>query len=476
MRIVETARWGVRFGVLLMLGACPGGSRTAWDTSGIERGDADAGADADAAWDASWEDAAAPDGPDAAVSARDAGSNHPGTPVDCGDRLAPSREKQAAERHGDWVRTAVLVPDEDDACQSGTFGDARALTRDLIVVGRRGAAPNPGAGAAYVFARRAEGWVREAKLVGAARGFGWAVAVADQTIVVGDPNEPCSDANSAARGAAHIMVRDAEGWVGRARLTPPDNGCAAPRFGESVAVHGTTVAVGAPTTNVEFPARSGAVYVFVNDDADWRLQAGLVASLPESGVVGDESPAPIAATQLGAVVALADDRLVSGTHQAAYAFTRDGARWSQDPLMVIDDRDHWAVAVSGDAVLLGAPCPRPDAWGAAAQCEGAAHVWRWNGEAWQQEAKLTASVPSAVPNDSFGCRVALADDVALVERCDDQVELHSFVFQRDAEGWQEQARFARGGAALAATADTLVLSGPTTATEAREAWVFERRR
>jgi len=472
MRIVEAAQWGVGCGVLLALGACPGGSSTGGNTSGIEGGDASV----DAAWDAGWrEDAEAPVSHDATVLDPDADPDHPDVPVDCGERVPPSRATQPAERHGDWVRTAVLVPDEDDACQSATFGDARALTRDLIVVGRRGAGATPGAGAAYVFARRAEGWVREAKLVGTARGFGWAVAVADQTIVVGDPNEPCSDANTAARGAAHIIVRDAEGWSSRARLTPPEDGCAAPRFGESVAVHGSTVAVGAPTTDVELPTRSGAVYVFVDDGSDWQLQAGLVASLSESGGAGHESQVPTAATQLGAVVAVADDRLVSGTHQAAFAFTRDGERWSQDPLMVVDDRDHWAVAVSGDAVLLGAPCPRPDDWGAVAECAGAAYVWRWNGEAWQQEAKLTASVGSAVPSDSFGCRVALADDVAIVERCDEPAELRSFVFERNADGWQEQARFARGGAALSATADTLVLSGPTAAKEARETWVFERR-
>lgn len=472
MRIVESIRWGARVGMMLTLGACIEASGTAGETSSIERGDA--GADAEAAWDATLKDDELPGDGDATVPDRDASPLNPGTQVACGEPQSPSRAQQTGERYGDWVRTAVLVPDDDDACQSRTFGDARAVTRDLIVIGRRGEAASLGVGAAYVFARRAEGWVREAKLLGAAKGFGWAVAVADETIVVGDPNEPCSDANPVARGAAHILVRDAEGWSARARLTPPDGSCAAPRFGESVAIHGTTVAIGAPTTDVELPTRSGAVYVFVNDGSDWRLQAGLVASLSESVVAGDESGAPIAATQLGAVVAVTEDRLVSGTHQAAFAFTRDGARWSQDPPLVVDDRDHWAVSLSGDAVLLGAPCPRPDEWGARPECEGAAYLWRWQGGAWQQEAKLTASVASAVPNDSFGCRVALAGDVALVERCDDQAELRSFVFQRDDDGWQEQARFARGGAALSATADTLALSGPTAETEARETWVFER--
>jgi len=54
-----------------------------------------------------------------------------------------------------------------------------------------------------------------------------------------------------------------------------------------------------------------------------------------------------------------------------------------------------SVAVSGHVALIGAPQEDENGDGA-----GAAYVYRWNGESWQQEQKLVAS--DGAESDGFG--------------------------------------------------------------------------
>jgi hypothetical protein len=471
MRIVERGRSVVHLTAALACGVVVGCATgpVGEESVALERLDASVQSDLDAA--ANDPEPLAPEG-DAAV---DSGTNlvAPGHGLDddgssCALRSATTAGPTGLEDYGPWVRTAVLTPDAADACLAESFGDARAVAQDLIVVGSSASLAGAAKGAAYVFERHAAGWVRQAKLVGAGGTFGWSVAIAGDAIVVGDPTEPCGGEGASPSGAARIYVREGAGWTQRERLIPADLAGSPTRFGEALAADGNTLAIGAPAAPIDVgPTRSGAVYVFVHGGSNRALQARLVATL--------SSDTPSAATQLGAFVSVSGDWLVSGAHQAAFAYARAGDAWTQHAALAMGDRDHWAVSMSGESVLVGAACAPGDAYGPPPQCAGAAQVWRRDADGWQEEATLLPSLAAAVPDDDFGCRVVLAGDLAVVERCHDSGDVRSFVFERDADGWWEQARFARGGAALSPSGDTLVLSGPGAPGQAREAWVFERR-
>lgn len=154
-------------------------------------------------------------------------------------------------------------------------------------------------GAAYVYERINGVWRYQAYLkasnADAGDNFGRAVDVSGDTIVVGayledsnttgvNPEQNNSAANS---GAAYVFVYENGGWQQQAFLKAFNTG-ADDRFGESVAISGDTIAVGARREDSSTrginqasnnsAAESGAVYVFVRNNNVWTQQAFVKAS------------------------------------------------------------------------------------------------------------------------------------------------------------------------------------------------------
>ncbi len=97
---------------------------------------------------------------------------------------------------------------------------------------------------------------------------------------------------------------------------------------------------------------------------------------------------------------------------AAYVFRFNGSAWQQEARLIGPDTgpgDHLgtSVAVFGDVLLVGSPDDDD-----AGSASGSVHVFRFNGQNWAHEAKLTAS--NARAGDMFGGRVAVEGGLALV--------------------------------------------------------------
>ena len=198
---------------------------------------------------------------------------------------------------GVWSQQAYLKASNTDA--NDWFGSSVAVSGNTVVVGARfedsnatginGAASNnvaESAGAAYVFVRSAGNWSQQAYLkasnTDANDEFGTSVAVSGDTVVVGANGESSNAAgingdqgNNAAgtAGAAYLFVRSAGVWSQQAYLKP-SNTDAGDQFGQSVAVSGDTVVVGAwfersSATGVNgdqannSASDAGAAYIFV---------------------------------------------------------------------------------------------------------------------------------------------------------------------------------------------------------------------
>ncbi len=323
--------------------------------------------------------------------------------------------------------------------------------------------------------------------------FGHSVALSDDTVVVGTPNEDNAatgvngnqaDNSAIDSGAAYVFVRNGTTWSQQAYLKASNTG-SSDYFGTSVAICGDTVLVGAPgeasaATGVDgnqsdnTAAAAGAAYVFVRSGSTWEQQAYLKASNTSTGDV------------FGWSVAISSDTVVVGAYQegsaatgvngnqadntafsagAAYVFVRSGATWSQQAYLKasntgIADRFAYSVAVSGETVAVGAPFEDSAATDVngnqaddGAEDAGAAYVFVRKGPTWSQQAYVKAA--NSGSDDRFGFPVAVSGDTVVVgavgedsaatgvngNQADNATSGSgaAYVFVRGANGWSPQA-------------------------------------
>ena len=357
--------------------------------------------------------------------------------------------------------------------QNDRFGNALALDGDTMVVGvpeEDSAASGVGgnelddsrisSGAAFVFVRDGATWRQEAYLKSPAPDaddrFGTSVAISGDLIVVGAPEEdsnaigvggnPLNNAASQS-GAAFVYRRTGGTWQFDAYLKPSNTVVGAVgKFGQAVAIDGTTIAVGAlaedGTGSGANPAQvangnqagdSGAAYVFVRTGTTWTQQAYLkgFASGP-----GDQFGCALDIDgDLLAVGARNEDGNGVGTSGdpannsvfasgAVFTFVRNGTTWSTDAYIKASNREVGdefgsCVALDGDLLAVTARFEDSLAGGVdgnqfdnSAQSAGAVYAFARVGGQWIQEGYIKASNPDN--DDRFGEALALHDGLLLV--------------------------------------------------------------
>jgi hypothetical protein len=337
-----------------------------------------------------------------------------------------------------------------DAAALDQFGDAVAMSGDLAVVGAsRDDDLGSASGAAYVLEFDGQIWRESAKLLAWSDGeandlFGWSVdidafAADGPVIVVGAYRDDHAGGLNA--GAAYVFRYDGMQWIEEAKLTADDAG-GGDEFGESVAVSGDRIAIGAPRDD-DGGSNAGAAYIFAFNGAVWAQETKLVA------------PEPVAQDQLGSSVDIDGDAVVVGaplndhagiSSGAAHAFRYGGAEWMHEQVITADDASEGdrfgeAVSISFDLVLVGAPFDDD-----LAANSGSAYVFRFDG-AWLPEVKLTA--PDAMMDDNLGLAVSISDgpaeddDVALIGAPNaDLAAGAAELFFFDGADWIHQARLA----------------------------------
>jgi hypothetical protein len=144
-------------------------------------------------------------------------------------------------------------------CLGRYSGASVAMSGNVLVVGAPGQVseetyPNgqvkvrAGApGQTYIFTRDATGWHQTASLAGSAYYFGWSVAISGSAVVIGVPGTP----GTPGTGRAYVFTSGAAGWRLAAKLM--GSGTVTGDFlGNSVAISGGTVVVGAPCASQAF--------------------------------------------------------------------------------------------------------------------------------------------------------------------------------------------------------------------------------
>lgn len=185
-----------------------------------------------------------------------------------------------------------------------------------------------GVSAAFVFVEPSSGWHSMAETailspsdntVGDDLG---AVAISGNTIVVGGPQ---NETVSAEPGAAYVYVKPTGGWTNMtetARLTASD---ARPYedLGVSVAILGSTIAVGANEDNVG----AGAAYIFVEPTGGWKSMTETAEFTPVNGSLDDWYGFAVALMGTANVLVVGEPEVFAGNSGQASAYVKPAGGW-----------------------------------------------------------------------------------------------------------------------------------------------------
>ncbi|MEE9494165.1 MAG: cadherin-like beta sandwich domain-containing protein [Gammaproteobacteria bacterium] len=382
------------------------------------------------------------------------------------------------------LTTSIFQPDQtrllaDTSVNNDKFATQVALSGNTLAIGVPHTTPtDQQPGSVYIFVRDPanNSWIKQARIFAsnAENGdrFGTSVSLAGNTLVVGAPLED-SKANfgegfgeddifdifdtdgitvigtgSGNIGAAYVFTRDTatSTWTERAYLKPSidiKNYNRNILFGSQVAISGNTIAVASVFEKSslrgvhQFPLivdpleprviKSGAVYVFTGNGANWTQQAYIKASNPGA----DDRFSSSLALQGDTLVigAPREDSNATGINSdelnnsaidagAVYVYKRNGATWTQNAYLKAsntqaDARFGNSVTIDGNTLIAGAfressnaVSVNGDQNNEYAPRSGAAYVFTQPGNSWQQQAYLKSA--NTQSGGSFGASVSLA--------------------------------------------------------------------
>ena len=240
----------------------------------------------------------------------------------------------------------------------------------------------------------------------ASRGFGSALDLSGDTLIVGEPSTMIGGPNV---GAASIYRYEAPNWVpGGLLLRAAGN--IGDQLGTSVAISGDVACVGAPGVDLPGINSGGAVTFFEFDGTIWNEGETLPPSSPSGG-------------RFGFAVALDGSRAIVGADEADSAvgsetgsvsiYERQGTNWVLQQLLTPDDATvgsafGGSIALHGDDLFVGARNQGLAGTGG----PGAAYRYRSSGGDWVPDGSITAE--SSALGDDFGFALSYDGETLLV--------------------------------------------------------------
>ncbi|MGQ0619229.1 MAG: Calx-beta domain-containing protein [Panacagrimonas sp.] len=356
-----------------------------------------------------------------------------------------------------WSRQAKLTALNDGATND-SFGAAIAIDGDTLVI----SAPfddtdgDPTRDSVFVFRHSGGIWAQEARLIASSQTLGLSLSVSGDTIIAGT-----------FLGQAHIFVRNASGWTEQAALDCPGCDGFSTGFGQSVAISGNTVVVGANGQGFTSLGLSGAAYVFSRSGASWTYGKKL------------EATTPAAEDMFGNAVAISNDLILVGSpgenvganafQGAAHVFTRIGSDWVETARLTAADgvaQDQFGVVIALNGRIAAVA-----AVNGGSASSGSAYIFERDSVTWSQQAKLVAN--DGALSDQFGGALSLSDNAIAVGAPGDDIGSNldqgsAYIFLRSGTSWSQQAKVVasdgaeedRYGQALALSGNTVFVGSP----------------
>ena len=202
---------------------------------------------------------------------------------------------------------------------------------------------------------------------------------------------------------------------------------------------------------------------------------------PADASIGARVGASVAADKDTVVLGAPDDDEGGPFAGAIYVYARHGQTWQKQTKLLGRKTDGFrsfgeAVALSGNALLVGAPFDGP-----AGDASGAAYVYARSGKQWIEQARLVPK--DSAPAQLFGDAVAIDENTAVVGAFLDSERAPNagavYVFKRNSSKWIQTAKLTASdaseygffGSALAVKGLTIVVGSPI----AQTAYVFTER-
>lgn len=314
-------------------------------------------------------------------------------------------------------------------------------------------------GKAHVLRWTGANWARESQLVPwGTSGTVYCVAVAIQndTAVVGARWYPSGQPRA---HAAFVFRRSGTQWVPAAQLRPWDLD-ASEAFAEAIAIEGELIVVSAALWDDNPNSTgTGAAYVYRKNGDSWLAEIRLEPPGPSMYRTGQR----VAASGDVVILSAAQASYNSVASGIAHVYRWDGAAWNHEAVLAPGDPNSldffgMDVAVKGNTAVIGAW--QDDEAGSNA---GAAYVFDFDGSAWLQTAKLMD--PSAVDWDQLGAAVAY-DGRTIVVGATGTTILASrrgglYLFHKAGSTWTLDARLTPAGESLSlGLGYNVAISGP----------------
>jgi hypothetical protein len=260
---------------------------------------------------------------------------------------------------GQYELVSKLVA--SDGVAGDYFGIAVAATDDVVVVGAWLDDDNGiDSGSVYVFEKNSTGQHEQVRKLVASDGvtldyFGRAVAATDDMVVVGAYGDDDRGTDS---GSVYVFEKNGTGQYEQVSKLVASDGATGDQFGFAVAVADDMVVVGAQVDDHDKGLNSGSVYVFEkNGTGQYEQVSKLVAS---DGAAGDNFGEVAAATGMVVVGAQVDDGINGIDSGSVYVFEKNGTgQYEQVSKLVAgdgaaDDFFGNVVAVIDGMVVVGA--------------------------------------------------------------------------------------------------------------------------
>ncbi len=305
-----------------------------------------------------------------------------------------------------WSELQRITPDDPHA---GEFGYRTMLREDIAIVTADMSGPNTGQGSAYVFSPDGTGAWTQTQILSLADGtgfdnFGSAIALDSDRLVIGAHGFVIGD--NFGQGAAYFFTRSSSGWT-QAQQILADDGAMNDNFGNSAVMVGDTLFIGANAATVDGVFAEGAVYVYGYDGEQWNQVQKLTepsgAQFDFFGIslAFDGTTLMVGATQSG------------GGPGSVYVFTNDGTSWVQQQRLTVDGLVSGAnfgnaIALHDDGALIGADIQTIDGF----TSRGAAYLFHFDGSSWTLDHTFVAS--DGTTDDFFGLAIGYDGTTALI--------------------------------------------------------------
>lgn len=355
--------------------------------------------------------------------------------VECADGGSNCGAVYVYERQADdtWAYTAKLVGSNVNAHDG--FGDSVAVTETgRIVVGNRqdedAAGPNA-SGLVYVFEKVSGTWTERSVLKGSALEsldlLGSAVAAEGNRVVATAPfHVSPSTGSPGIAGLARVFTGSPGSWT-TSDIIPPAGLDAADEFGGSVDMAAGFLAVGAKrtpsldSTSRHLPVpQAGAVSIYMRSlSGTWNrvktihgdtfdgIFGGAVSITPDTLMVAEPNASVPGGHRNGSVKIY--ERTIGGDNGWGYS----GTIWPEPPQIYSGSGRDNGLSVSGDVLILGAACRRPDGVDRLVEnCHGSAFVFEKTASGWTQVKELVP--PTRHHTQFFGFSTASSKDEAIV--------------------------------------------------------------